>query len=262
MSYETILITRDRRCVATLTLNRPEKHNALNAEMIAEVTEAAAELASDATIRAVILTGAGTSFCAGGDLAWMREQTTASRAGRIAEATRLALMLKALNELPKPLIGRVQGQAFGGGMGLMSVCDVTIAVTGPRFGFTETRLGLIPATISPYVVARMGLARAREVFASARGFDAHEAVRLRLATRAVAPDDLDAAVEAEIAPYLAVAPGAAAASKALLFRLARPIDAATIEMTATALADQWESAEAAAGIAAFFDKRPAPWVQG
>jgi methylglutaconyl-CoA hydratase len=261
MEYQTVSISRDPRGVATLTLNRPDKHNALNAEMIAEVTEAAAGLATDTAIRAVILTGAGTSFCAGGDLAWMRAQTTATRAGRIAEATRLALMLKALNELPKPLIGRVQGQAFGGAMGLMSVCDVTIAATGARFAFTETRLGLIPATISPYVVARMGLARAREVFASARLFDAHEAVRLGLATRAVAPADLDAAVEAEIAPYLTAAPGAVAAAKALLFRLARPIDAATIAMTATTLADQWESEEAAQGIAAFFEKRPAPWAQ-
>ncbi len=261
MNSETILIDVDPRGVATLTLNRPNKHNALNARMIAELTEATAELAADAAIRAIVLTGAGKSFCAGGDLGWMRAQTTATRAGRIAEATRLALMLKALNELPKPLIGRVQGQAFGGAMGLMSVCDVTIAVTGVRFAFTEARLGLIPATISPYVVDRMGLARAREVFASARLFDAHEAVRLRLATRAVAPEDLDAAIEAEVAPYLAAAPGAVAASKALLFRLAHPIDDATIEMTATALADQWESAEAAQGIAAFFEKRPAPWAK-
>jgi len=147
-------------------------------------------------------------------------------------------------------------------LGVMSVCDVTIAVTGPRFGFTEARLGLIPATISPYVVARMGLARAREVFASARNFDAHEAVRLGLASRAVAPEDLDAAVEAEIAPYLTAAPGAVAAAKALLFRLARPIDDATIAMTATALADQWETDEATQGIAAFFDKHPAPWAKG
>ena len=262
MSYETILISRNPNGVATLTLNRPDKHNALNARMIAELTEAAAELAADAAIRAVILTGAGKSFCAGGDLAWMRAQTTATRAERIAEATKLALLLKALNELPKPLIGRVQGQAFGGGMGLMSVCDVTIAVTGARFGFTEARLGLIPATISPYVVARMGLAHAREVFASARLFDAAEAARLGLATRAVAPEDLDATIEAEIAPCLGAAPGAAAASKALLLRLARPIDAATIEMTATALADQWETDEAAQGIAAFFEKRPAPWAKG
>jgi methylglutaconyl-CoA hydratase len=262
MSYDTILISRDPRGVATLTLNRADKHNALNAPMIADLSAAAGELATDATVRAVILTGAGASFCAGGDLGWMRAQTTATRAERIAEATKLAQMLKALNELPKPLIGRVQGQAFGGGMGMMSVCDVTIAATGPKFGFTEARLGLIPATISPYVVARMGLARAREVFASARLFDAHEAVRLGLATRTVAMGDLDTAVEAEIAPYLTAAPGAVAASKALLLRLARPIDDATIAMTATALADQWESAEAAEGISAFFDRRPAPWVRG
>ncbi len=169
MSYETILISHDSRGVATLTLNRPDKHNALNAQMIAELTAAASELAADAAIRAVILTGAGKSFCAGGDLAWMRAQTTATRAGRIAEATKLAGMLKALNELPKPLIGRVQGQAFGGGMGMMSVCDVTIAVTGPRFGFTEVRLGLIPATISPYVVACMGLAHVRGTARSGPG---------------------------------------------------------------------------------------------
>jgi methylglutaconyl-CoA hydratase len=262
MSYETILIDRDRRGVATLTLNRPDKHNALNPRMIADLAAAAAELAADSAIRAVILTGAGTSFCAGGDLGWMREQQTATRAERIAEATKLALMLKALNELPKPLIGRIQGQAFGGGMGVMSVCDVTIAATGPKFGFTEARLGLIPATISPYVFARMGLARAREVFASARLFDAHEAVRLGLATRAVPPDELNAAVEAEIAPYLGAAPGAVAASKALLLRLARPIDDATIAMTATALADRWETEEAAQGIAAFFARRAAPWAQG
>jgi methylglutaconyl-CoA hydratase len=260
MTYETILFDRDSCCVATLTLNRPEKHNALNAQMIAELTEAASELAGDSTIRAVILTGAGKSFCAGGDLDWMRAQTTASRDKRIAEATKLAHMLKALNELPKPLIGRIQGQAFGGGMGMMSVCDVTIAVNGPRFGFTEARLGLIPATISPYVVARMGLAHAREVFASARLFDATEAVRLGLASRAVAPEDLGIAIEAEVAPYLNAAPGAVAASKALLFRLARPIDDATLEMTAAALADQWETEEAAQGIAAFFEKRPPPWA--
>jgi methylglutaconyl-CoA hydratase len=261
MTFETISTSCDSRGVATLTLNRAEKHNAINARMITELTATAAGLAADPAIRAVILTGAGASFCAGGDLGWMRDQQNATRAERIAEATKLALMLKALNELPKPLIGRVQGQAFGGGMGMMSVCDVTIAAIGPRFGFTEARLGLIPATISPYVIARMGLASAREVFASARLFDAHEAVRLGLATRAVAPEALDAAVEAEIAPYLSAAPGAVAASKALLFRLARPIDAATIEMTATALADQWETEEAAQGIAAFFAREPAPWAK-
>lgn len=262
MTYETIAISRDPRGVATLALNRPDKHNALNAAMITDLTAAVAELAADTNIRAVVLTGAGKSFCAGGDLGWMRAQRSATRQQRIDEATKLAVMLKALNELPKPLIGRVQGQAFGGGMGMMSVCDVTVAATGPKFGFTEARLGLVPATISPYVVARMGLSRAREVFGSARLFGAEEAVRLGLATRAVAPDELDAAVEFEIAPYLSAAPGAVTASKALLLRLARPIDDAVIAMTAQALADQWETAEAAQGIAAFFDRRSAPWNDG
>ena len=261
MGYETVSITRDNRGVATLALNRPDKHNAMNAAMIADLTAAAGELGADSAVRVVVLTGAGKSFCAGGDLAWMRAQQEATRDQRIAEATNLALMLKALNELPKPVIGRVQGQAFGGGMGMMSVCDVTIAVHGPKFGFTEARLGLIPATISPYVVARMGLARAREVFASARLFEADEAVRLGLATRAVDPDGLDTTVEAEIAPYLSAAPGAVSASKALLFRLASPIDEAVIAMTATALADQWETEESAQGIAAFFAREPAPWAR-
>ncbi|HUF87818.1 MAG TPA: crotonase/enoyl-CoA hydratase family protein [Thermohalobaculum sp.] len=260
MSYETISISRDARGVATLTLNRPEKHNAMNARLIAELAAAAAALGADAALRAVVLTGAGKSFSAGADLNWMREQTQATREERIEQASGLARALKALNELPKPLIGRINGQAYGGGMGLMAVCDVAVAAHGAKFGFTEARLGLIPATISPYVVARMGLARAREVFASARLFEAEEAVRLGLAARAVAADDLDAAVEAEITPYLAAAPGAVAASKALLFRLRPTADDATIALTAGLLADQWESEEARTGIAAFLERRPMPWA--
>src|SRR5690606_11056779 len=123
--------------------------------------------AADGAVRAVVLTGAGKSFCAGGDLAWMREQFQASREQRIAEARTIAAMLGALNELPKPLIGRVNGQAYGGGMGMISICDVCVAVEDARFGFTEARLGLIPATISPYVLARMGEGMARRVFMSA-----------------------------------------------------------------------------------------------
>lgn len=262
MSFKTIRLAVDDRGIARLTLARPEKHNAMNAAMIAELTAAAEQIAADPRIRAVVLTGEGRSFSAGGDLAWMREQAEATRAQRIDQATRLARMLRALNELPKPLIGRVQGQAFGGGMGLISVCDVTIVVEGARFGFTEARLGLVPATISPYVLARMGLAKAREVFASGRIFDSAEVVRLGLAARAVPAGELDAAVEAEVAPYLAAAPGAVAASKALLLRLGRPVDEVIIAMTATALADQWETEEAAAGIAAFFARRSPPWAPG
>lgn len=262
MEYQTISLSRDPRGVATLTLNRPEKHNAFNAGLIAELDAAAHELAADTGVRAVVLTGAGRSFSAGADLNWMREQTEASREQRIEQASRLAWMLRALNELPKPLIGRINGQAYGGGTGLIAVCDVAVAADGARFGFTEARLGLIPATISPYVVARMGFARAREVFASARVFEAAEAARLGLVARAVAAAELDAAVEAEIAPYLAAAPGAVAASKALLFRLRPVADDATIAMTAGLLADQWETEEARQGIAAFLERRPMPWAQG
>ncbi|TYC53451.1 crotonase/enoyl-CoA hydratase family protein [Rhodobacterales bacterium] len=262
MSFETILLDQDTRGVVTLTLNRPEKHNSLSAKMIEELTAVAAQLASDRTIRAVVLTGAGASFCAGGDLGWMREQFHADRATRMAEARKLALMLKALNELPHPLIGRVQGQAFGGGIGMMSVCDTVVAVDSARFGLTEVRLGLIPATISPYVLARMGEGKARRVFMSARTFSADEAVALDLVARAVPEADLDEAIEREVKPYLAAAPAAVAASKALARSLGPATTDDIIEDTIRRLADTWETPEAAEGIAAFFEKRKPEWVEG
>ncbi len=258
--YETLSLAVDGRGVATLTLDRAEKHNALSGRMIEELQLAATVLGADEAVRVVVLTGAGRSFCAGGDLDWMRAQMAADAATRGAEARKLAQMLRALNELPKPLVGRLQGQAFGGGVGMACVCDVAIGVEGAKFGLTETRLALIPATIGPYVVARMGEARARQVFMSARVFDAAEAVRLGILARAVAADDLDAAVEAEVAPYLAAAPGAVAAAKALVRRLGPRIDDAVIDDTIAALVAVWEGGEAEEGIAAFFDKRKAAWV--
>ncbi|MBI1217679.1 MAG: crotonase/enoyl-CoA hydratase family protein [Rhodobacteraceae bacterium] len=257
---ETIRIAVDGRGVATLTLAREDKHNALNAAMMDELTDAAARLGADPAVRVVVLTGAGASFCAGGDLGWMQAQRDADTAGRRREAGRLAGMLGALNTLPKPLIGRVQGQAFGGGIGLMAVCDVAVGVTGARFGLTETRLGLIPATIGPYVVARMGEAMARRIFMSARLFEAEEAVTLGLLARAVPPEALDAAVAAEVAPYLACAPGAVADAKRLLRHLGPPIDAAVVEHTIDALIARWDSPEAAEGIAAFFARRKPDWA--
>ncbi|KPQ08115.1 MAG: methylglutaconyl-CoA hydratase [Rhodobacteraceae bacterium HLUCCA12] len=260
MSYQTIRIEREARGVARLILNRQDKHNAMNAAMIAELDAAARELAADAAVRVVVLTGAGGSFCAGGDLGWMQEQMAADGPTRAAEAGRLAAALGALNALPKPLIGRIQGQAFGGGMGLMSVCDVAIGVQGAKFGFTEARLGLIPATIGPYVLARMGEAMARRVFMSARLFDADEAVSLGLLARAVAPDDLDAAIEAEIKPYLSCAPGAVASAKALALRLGSAPTSEDVTHSIGELVARWESDEAAEGIAAFFGKRKPAWI--
>lgn len=257
---QTITIETDRRGVARLTLDRPAKHNALDAAMIGELTEAAEALGHDPAVRVVVLAAAGESFCAGADLGWMRAQVEADGPARSREATRLAAMLNALNTLPKPLIGRVQGNAFGGGVGMMSVCDVAIGAAPARFGLTETRLGLIPATIGPYVLARIGEAMARRVFMSARLFGAEEAVTLGLLARAVAAEDLDATVEAEVAPYLACAPGAVAEAKALARRLGPPIDDGVIATTVEALVRRWESPEAAEGIAAFFDRRKPVWA--
>jgi methylglutaconyl-CoA hydratase len=222
---------------------------------------AAAELNADRGLRAVVLTGAGASFCAGGDLGWMRAQFDATRQTRLAEARRLAGMLQALNTLDAPLIGRVNGAAYGGGVGLAAVCDVSVAASGARFGLTETRLGLIPATISPYVIARMGEGPARSVFFSARIFDAEAARGLGLVSRVVAPDALDAAVEAELAPYFATAPAAVAAAKRLARSLGPRIDDAVIEATISRLADTWETVEARDGVGAFLDKRSPPWAR-
>ncbi|MEL6596158.1 MAG: crotonase/enoyl-CoA hydratase family protein [Pseudomonadota bacterium] len=250
--FETLDLVVDQRGVATLTLDRPEKHNAMSGAMIAELTEVAAVLGADEAVRVVVLTGAGKSFCAGGDLGWMKAQMEADGATRVAEATKLAMMLKALNELPKPLVGRVQGNAFGGGVGLISVCDVAVGVDRVKLGLTETRLGLIPATIGPYVIARMGEGMARRVFMSARVFGAAEAVSLGLLAKAVPEGDLDAAVEAEVAPYLECKPGAVAAAKRLARRLGPDLGDAVIAETIEALRVQWESDEAREGIEGFF----------
>lgn len=258
---DTIDIAVDDRGVAVVMLDMPERHNALAPQMIAELTEAAERLGADPAVRVVVLTGNGKSFCAGGDLAWMKEQMAADAETRAREARRLAGMLGALDRMPKPLIGRVQGQAFGGGIGMMSVCDVAVGVEGAKFGLTETRLGLIPATIGPYVVARMGAARARRVFMSARIFGAAEAVELGLLAKAVAAEDLDAAVEAEVAPYLACAPGAVAKAKALVAALEPRVNDAVVDMTIAALVEAWESDEGPEGVSAFFEKRKPSWQQ-
>lgn len=260
MPTETIRIEQDSRGVATVTLSRPDKHNAMNALLIAELTEAAAEIGSNEAVRAVVLAAEGRSFSAGGDLAWMRAQMEADRETRMAEAGRLAAMLGALDQLPVPLIARVQGQAFGGGLGLIAVADVAIAAEGAKFGFTEARLGLIPATIGPYVAARMGM-RIREVFATAKPFDAAEAVRLGLIARAVPVQDLDGAIAAEVAPCLSTARGASTRSKALLRSLGLGVKPEAVALSIEALADQWETEEAAQGIAAFFERKPPPWAQ-
>lgn len=261
MTWKTLDVRTDDHGVARVRLNTPEKRNVLSPEMIAELTEMVATVGNDSKTRVVVLSGAGTTFCAGGDLAWMRAQIEADRAQRMREARKLAEMLQALNTIRAPLIGRLHGGAFGGGIGMACVCDVTLADAATKFCFSETRLGIIPATIGPYVLARMGEGNARRVFMSARVFDAAEAERLGIISRAVAAEDLDQAVEAEVAPYLQVAPGAVAAAKKLARDLGPRIDAEVIDDTIRRLADAWEEPEAEHGIAAFLDKQPPKWAQ-
>ena len=259
--YDTIAVTEDDRGVVRLELDLPDTRNALSGKMIAELTDFASTIGDSETARVVVLSGRGKVFCAGGDLGWMKQQIDADRATRIAEARKLAMMLNALNVMPLPLIGRIHKGAFGGGVGLACVCDTVIAADDAMFGLTETRLGLIPATIGPYVLARMGEGNARRVFMSARLFDAAEARSLGIVSDVVAPDHLDARIEAEVEPYLSTAPKAVAAAKRLARSLGMPIDDAVIDHSITCLADTWEGDEARVGIQAFFDKSKAPWIK-
>ena len=212
MNFETLLFNQDKRGVVSLTLNRPEKRNALSAKMIEELTGFTSKLTPDT--RAVVIQGAGKLFCAGGDLDWMNNQIEADRLTRISEARKLAMMLKALNEIPVPLIGKLHGAAYGGGVGLACVCDFVISSSNVKFGFTETRLGLIPSTIGPYVVGKMGEAKAREVFMSGQTFNEVEAKKLNIVSEI--SENLDQSVESHLNPYLQTAPKAVGEAKALL----------------------------------------------
>lgn len=254
MSDKTIKITTDTRGIATLTLARPEKHNALSMEMMLEITAAAQRLGADKTVRAVILAAEGKSFCAGADLNWMREQVDKTREEKMAGGRVLADMLAALNDIPKPLIGRVEGNAYGGGIGMMAVCDIVIATPNLRFALTETKLGLIPATIGPFVVRRLGEAFSRQVFFTGKAFDTDFAERASLISTICTAAEMDAAIEAEISPVLQAAPDALAAAKTLCMELAGPITDTEIDLTVEALADCWENSEAQERIATFFEK--------
>lgn len=256
-AYKTLDLAIDARGVATLTLNRPDKHNSLNADLIADIDAAARALGADDAVRIVVLTGAGKSFCAGGDFNWFASNVEKTRAERVAQSAALAHMLRRLDTLPKPLIGRINGSAYGGGVGMISVCDYTIGARDAKFGLTEVRLGLLPANISPYVVARIGAAAARETMLSGALFDAARAERIGLLTDVA--DDLDAAVERVVAAHLQSAPGAVADTK----RLIAYVDSHGLDdnmiYTADRLADAWETDEGREGIAGFLEKRNPSW---
>lgn len=260
MTYETIKVDIDARGVATLTLNRPELHNAMNGLMWEEGRDAVRRLDQDPAVRAVVLTGEGKSFCSGGDLKYQRSQRDASRETKISEARKLALWLREMDMLGKPLIGRIQGPAYAGGLGLVSVCDITIGLATSVFSITEARLGLIPAMISPYVMRRIGTAKARRFFLNTRSFDAAEAVAIGLLDRAVAVQDLEAAVQEEIDLVLQCAPGAVGKIKRLIDFVDRHEFDDNCMYTVERIADMWDDAEATEGLASFADKRKPAWT--
>ena len=257
-----VLLTHvDDRGVATVTLNRPEVHNAFDDKLIAELTDAIETLGGREDIRAIVITGAGKSFSAGGDLAWMRACADYDERENEADSLRLARLMHTLDGVPKPTIARVNGHAFGGGVGLAACCDIVLAASSARFSLSEVRLGLVPAVISPYVIAAIGARQARRYFLTAEAMDAVTAQRIGLAHAVVDPDDLDEAVAREIDHLLKGGPTALAEAKALVARLAPPVDEATRAETAALIARLRVSAEGQEGLSAFLDKRKPAWLR-
>ena len=253
--YETLRLVQAASGVATLTLARPDKHNALNAQAIVELRRAARALNVDEGVRAVVLAAHGKSFCAGADLTWMRDHLHKDRDGRIAEAGAFADMLRELDQLSKPLVARVQGPVYGGGIGLLAICDVVVAAEATVFALTEVRLGLIPATIAPYLLARIGEGAARSLGLSGKPFDAVVAQRIGLVSLVVPEASLDQTIETEIGHILRAAPGAVADAKKLFRALARSHWSELHERTDEHLADRWESDEAQEAITRFLARR-------
>jgi methylglutaconyl-CoA hydratase len=255
----TFLEAVDGRGVATLTLNRPDRHNAFDDALIAELTAALRRLGGDPGVLAVVLASSGRSFSAGADLEWMRRMARHSFEANLADAAGLAGLLHTLDRLPKPTLALVQGAAYGGGVGLVACCDVAVASERAGFCLSEVKLGLTPATISPYVVNAVGARWARRLFQTAEVFTAARAREIGL-VHEVVPEDGLAAGEEVLRAVLQGAPGAQADAKDLVFLCeGRPVDAALGEETGRRIALRRASAEGQEGIAAFLDKRPPAW---
>ncbi len=259
-AFTTIEITK-RNGIGIVVLNRPDLHNAFNEVLIAELIQGLTALGKDDEVRVVILTGNGKSFCAGADLNWMKKMAGYSRAQNMADAEALAEMLRVLNDLPKPTVARVHGNAFGGGVGLIACCDVAIGAVEASFALTEAKLGLLPATISPYVIEAIGARQARRYFLSAERFEAAEAYRLGLLHDIVPLTQLDDRVNEMLGPLLIAGPQAQRECKALIRAVAhKPVDAKVIADTVKRIADVRASPEGKEGVAAFLGKRQAAWI--
>ena len=247
--------------VVTVTLNRPEVRNAFNETLIEEMTAWAESVRAGGDARVAVVRGEGKVFCAGADLGWMSKMVAYSAEENIRDARAAARMFGALDRLPIPVVGRIHGAALGGGAGLAAVCDIVVATDDAVFGFTEAKLGIVPAVISPFTVAKIGQSAARDLFLTAARFSAARAREIGLVHKVVPVADLDSAVDAVVAELLTSAPGAIAGAKALIAAVADRDPISVSDLTAETIARHRVSPEGQEGMRAFLEKRPAPWTR-
>lgn len=255
-----VLVTQDGP-VLRVVLNRPEVRNAFDEETIAALSACAASAAEDPGLRVVVISGTGKAFCAGADLAWMSKAIAYSQAENLRDAEDLARMLERLDTLPMPVIGRVHGATLGGGVGLAAVCDIVIAADTSVFGLSEVKLGILPAVISPYVLRKIGVSAARELFLAGSRFGAARAREIGLVHEIAAEPDLDAAVERRVAELLTSGPNAVAAAKALIRDVTGESPKDVIGLTTSRIAAHRVSKEGQEGMRAFLEKRKPDWAQ-
>lgn len=255
-----VILLEKKHQVSTLTLNRPEVHNAFNEELIDGIHQAMKHLAQDPDTRVIVITGSGASFCAGGDLNWMKRSAAYTREKNIEEAESLHDMLCSIALCPKPVIAKVNGAAMGGGVGLTAAADIAFAYKSAQFSLSEVRLGLIPAVISPFVIRKLGPSRFRELSLTAERFSATQAKEFGLIQHAGAPEEIDDWITAKVNALKAAGPEALAENKKLIEEIQTLNLQEAGKVTAQKLADRRASAEGQEGIAAFFEKRKANWI--
>jgi len=254
----SVLIERDGPLLR-ITLNRPEVRNAIDEEVIRALTSAAGSAAEDGSIRVVVLAGTGKAFCAGADIGWMAKAIAYSRQENLSDAEDLARLMERLDTLPIPVIGRIQGSALGGGVGLAAICDIVVSADDAVFGLSEVKLGILPAVVAPYVLRKIGISAARELFLTGVRFDAARARDIGLVHELVPADALDAAVARQVADVLAASPAGIARAKALIREIAGVHPDDVIGLTTNAIATQRVSEEGQEGLRAFLEKRKPSW---
>ena len=258
MSEPVLLLTRDGG-VARVTLNRPEVRNAFNAELIVALRDAFAALSTEENVRAIVLDGAGKTFCGGADVNWMRASLDLPPKENVRDAKRMSDMFRTIDRCPKPVIGRIHGAALGGGAGLVAVCDIVVSTPDTFYGFTETKLGIIPAVISPFVLAKIGVSNARALFLTGERFSAERAERVGLIHEVVEATAIDARVAAIVRELGSAGPHAVAAAKTLIAKVTAATYDESRSLTARAIAKQRTTPEGQEGLRAFLERRAAAW---